>query len=191
MSTDSFGSAVSDCVAALDKLGLPYAIIGGVAVISYGVARATADVDATIPGESLDLDALLSTLEQSGFQRRLPDAAAFARQAHVLLLRHRESQVPIDLTLAWLPFELDMLRSVEHRDFAGVSIPVPSVTDLLIMKLVAHRPKDLGDAEFLVRAQTVDLIRVRRVLSEFCTLLEDDERLSTLDRLEATRAGNF
>lgn len=186
MSQDGFASAVAACVAALGKLGSRHAIIGGVAAISYGVARGTADVDACIPGAAIDTDSLLATFEQGGFERRLPDAAAFARKAHVLLLRHRASQVPIDLTLAWLPFELAMLASVEHRNFAGIAIPVPSATDLVIMKLVAHRPKDLGDVESIVRLHPVDFVRARLVLEEFCAVLEDEERLATLHRLETS-----
>jgi predicted nucleotidyltransferase len=188
VSQQRFTSALAACVAALEELGLSHAIIGGVAAISLGVARLTADIDVTIAAEAVDLDALLASLEQLGFERRLPDAAAFARQSQVLLLRHQTSQVPVDLILAWLPFELEMLAAVERRDFAGVSIPVPSATDLLIMKLVAHRPRDLEDAEVLARLPGIDFARAHRVLAEFCAVLEDEERLGSLARLERAAA---
>lgn len=44
----AFSEALRALVAALDELGAPAAIIGGVAVIVHGVPRATVDVDATV-----------------------------------------------------------------------------------------------------------------------------------------------
>lgn len=186
MTGGAFESAVGALTAALRGLAIPHAIIGGVAVISYGIARATVDVDVTIPGEGVEIDGLIAALEKAGFDQRISDAATFARRSQVLLLRHRASQVPVDLALAWLPFEREMLAATVQRAFAGLSIPVPSVTDLLIMKIVAHRPKDVGDAEQLVRTHAIDFARARRVLGEFCVALEDDERLATLERLAAS-----
>lgn len=184
MSEEVFERAVAACRDALRATGVGHVFIGGVAVLSYGVARATVDVDATIDASGVDLAGLLTQLEARGFEARLPDAVEFARRSNVLLVRHVATQVPFDLTLGWLPFEVELIGSVVERAFAGTRIPVPTVTDLLIMKVVAHRPKDVGDAEALVRLHPVDFIRARRVLAEFCAVLEDDSRLQTLDRLE-------
>lgn len=86
-------------------------------------------MDASIAGELVSVERLMSFFTPYGFDVRLPDAVAFARRSNVLLLRHTPSGVPIDITLAWLPFETEMLEATERRDFAGVPIPVPTVTE--------------------------------------------------------------
>lgn len=52
------------------------------------------------------------------------------------------------------------------------------------MKLVAHRAKDIDDALQLVRRHPVDFDRVRRVVSQFCEILDDDARMLTIAKLE-------
>lgn len=54
-------------------------------------------------------------------------------------------------------------------------------------KLVASRPQDLKDAEGLMvlHGPTMDLDRVRRLVSEFAAILDDNERPRNLERLIA------
>lgn len=78
------------------------AIIGGIAVNANGVARTTADIDATTPGADLDVAELHSALRKEGFRPRISDAVRFARQNQVLLLEHVETGIELDLSLAWL-----------------------------------------------------------------------------------------
>jgi hypothetical protein len=66
-------------------------LIGGVAVILRGVARVTDDVDATVWAEQLDVDHVLAILSRHDIVPRIPDAADFARERQVLLLRHELS----------------------------------------------------------------------------------------------------
>ena len=57
----------------------------------------------------------------------------------------------------------------------------------MVYKLIAARPRDIDDAEGLlaIHAATMDLPRVRRVVKELATALEDEERPQILDRLIA------
>ena len=60
--------------------------------------------------------------------------------------------------------------------------------DLVVMKMVAHRPQDLIDVESILDAQPrVDLRRVRRWLSEFAAALETPELLEVLEAILARR----
>jgi hypothetical protein len=52
-------------------------------VIARGVPRQTVDIDGTIWGEALDLDALLATLARQQLVPRIADAREFARHRHV------------------------------------------------------------------------------------------------------------
>jgi hypothetical protein len=50
--------ALAALSAGLERAGAPYMIIGGVAVIAYGVKRLTTDADAVVQGNAFDVKAL-------------------------------------------------------------------------------------------------------------------------------------
>ena len=170
---------------ALDDLGAPCMIIGGVAVIALGVARLTVDIDATVAAAETDADRLAGALGRQGIHPRIDDAIAFARARHVFLGVHEASGTPVDVSLAWLPFEGDAIRARQEHDFAGVRIPIPRAEDLLIYKLVASRPRDIDDAESLLilHGPAMDLARIRRIVGEFAAVLEDEARPRALEAL--------
>ena len=110
---------------------LPSMIIGGIAVIARGVQRQTIDVDATVWGDSLILRGCLgrgSGAASSGAP--IADAIEFARQHQILLLEHRASGTPVDVGLAWLPFERQALERATIVDFGGVPVRVATPEDL-------------------------------------------------------------
>jgi hypothetical protein len=170
---------------ALDEIEAPSMIIGGVAVIALGVPRLTVDIDATVAAVALDLERLVDLLGRHGIHARIPDALAFARAQQVFLCVHEASGTPVDISLAWLPFEDDALRLRQTCDYAGVPIHVPRPEDLLIYKLIAARPRDIEDAEGLLvlHAAAIDVGRVREVVGQFAAVLDDLERPQTLERL--------
>jgi hypothetical protein len=175
---------------ALTAAEVRWLIIGGVAVIARGVARFTADVDATIRARDVPLERLFETLGRHHIVPRIDQALEFARERQVLLLRHDPSGVPLDVSLAWLPFEEAAIEHGEDHDYAGVPIRIPLVEDLIIYKVVASRPHDLDDAErlLLLYGPRVDVRRLRALVAEFADALDDVGRPATLERMLA-RAG--
>lgn len=168
-----FGQALKGLSAFLSRSGLKGVVIGGVAVIARGVPRFTADVDVALvppPGGAREV---LDRLAAFGFGPRIPDAEAFANENLVVLARHEATGVDVDVWLAHLAFEHDAIRHAERVSFGGAALPVPRPTDLVIYKMVAARPKDLGDVEALVLGGAdVDVDRVRAALREFDALLD-------------------
>jgi hypothetical protein len=185
--TGKFAQAVSAVVSALAELPSPGMLIGGVAVILHGVPRVTRDVDATIDARSMDLDALAAHFEAHGIVPRVADALAFAQKSQVLLLRHAASGVDVDVSLAWLPFELEAIagrQAVSSRRFrAQIARP----EDLVIYKAIAWRPQDQQDVERLLtlHGRHMDLTRVRTVVAELAAAIDADERLGELERVIA------
>jgi len=180
----SFKDALRAVAAALDDVAAKGMVIGGVAVIARGVARATRDVDATVALEG-DVEALVTELERENLVPRIGDAVAFARTNQVLLLTHRPSAVDVDLSIAWLPFELEALAAAERVLLAGVSVRVARAEDLVIYKAIAWRPQDQQDVERLLtlHGKTMDLARIRRLVAEFAEALEEPERVNDVERL--------
>lgn len=188
MASESFATALRALTLALREQRAPSLIIGGVAVIAHGNARLTKDIDASIDGTSVDIEDLLQHFEGHGITPRISGAAAFARRHQVLLVRHDATGVPIDVSFAFIPWELEALLRGETVVQDGIEFRVPTPEDLLIYKLVASRPKDVEDATAIAQMHVsrIEFARVRQVLREFCAVLEDDSRLTTLDRIEAS-----
>ena len=188
---EGFLDALASLQRALDAAPASSMVIGGVAVIAHGIPRLTVDIDATLAARGVDLDVLNAAFFRHGITPRITDAIAFARQRHVFLGVHERSGTPVDVSLAWLPFEETALLNAEICDYAGVRIRIPRPEDLLIYKLIASRPRDIDDAEGLLtlHAAAMDLARVRTVVNEFAALLDDAERPLTLERLIAKAGG--
>lgn len=169
--------AIAALGAALDSMGLPWMLIGGIAVVSRGVARMTDDVDATVVGAKIDLEAAVAIFARHGIVPRIDDALPFARQRQVLLLRHAPSDTPLDLSLAWLPFELEAIERAQRLDLGGIDAPVATIEDLLVYKAIAWRPRDRDDIERLVATgHAIDLARVRAIVEQLADALEEPER---------------
>jgi predicted nucleotidyltransferase len=160
-------------------------IIGGIAVIARGVPRQTVDIDATMWAEGLDVDAIVPTLAAEGLVLRTTDAAAFARERHVLLLRHEPTGTPLELILAYLPFERTALERADVVDFGGVRVHAATAEDLIIYKAVAWRDRDRSDVERLLvlHGRSIDLERVRGLVREFATALDEPERVAEFETL--------
>jgi len=84
-------------------------------------------------------DAFLAAGKRHGFEPRVPDALALARELRMLLLRHTPSGVDIDISVGSLLFEEEALARGQHRKVGGVLLLLPTPEDLIIMKAVAHR----------------------------------------------------
>jgi hypothetical protein len=187
--------ALLEALAALDRtlrrLAAPAMIIGGIAVIARGVPRQTVDIDATIWGEAITIDQLVAELARDGIVPRTADAGEFARRHQVLLLRHASTGTPLEISLAWLPFEREALNRSSEVDFGGVAIRVAAVEDLVIYKAVAWRDRDRADIErLLVQHGTgIDLARIRGVIGEFADALDDPGRIDEFDALVRRSSG--
>lgn len=193
---DAFLAAVAAVAGAFRELPVRAMIIGGVAVIARGVPRLTVDVDGTVWGEGLSLDALFDTLERHDVVPRIADARDFARARDILLMRHQPSGTPVEISLAGLLFEREALERATFEDIAGIVVPVARAEDLIIYKAVAWRHRDRADVERLLvlHGPRVDLGRIRAIVSQVAEVLEEPSRLGELEAIidrvrEATGEG--
>lgn len=173
-------AALADALAAAPAPGM---VIGGVAVIARGVPRQTIDIDATVRAEGLSLGDLLATFAHHEIVPRVRDIEGFARRSQVLLLEHRPSRTPVDISLAWLPFEHEALARASEVEFGGVRIPIAQPEDLIVYKVVAWRDRDKSDVERLLvlHGRELDLDRVRSLVRQFAEALEEPRRVEEFE----------
>jgi len=165
-------------------------VIGGVAASILGRPRFTRDIDAVVLVEEEAWPEFLSSGSSFGFQPRRTDALEFARKTRVLLVRHEQSGIDVDVSFGSLPFEKELIARAVLMDVGGVRAPLPTVEDLIILKAVAHRSRDLVDIESLVEVNTrLDEARIVRWVKDFASALEMPELLSDLEALLNRRHG--
>src|SRR3972149_3908803 len=168
----------------LERLGGRGVILGGVATGFHGKPRFTVDVDAMVLASVNDIPQLLLFAKEEGIEPRIENVDGFARKNRVLLLRHTSSKVNIDISLGVLPFEEEAVeRSVIHN-LGTLSIRLPTPEDLIIMKAIAHRPKDLEDIRTIAeKYQTLDVERIQQWVSAFAEILEQPELWNQIEPL--------
>jgi len=161
-----------------------FLIIGGIAVSLLTRPRTTQDIDVLTLLDESQWQVFLKNGHRFGFEARINDALGFAQKNRVLLLRHVKSGVNIDISFGLLPFEQEsMQRKIVHR-IGALKVPLPTPEDLVIMKMVAHRPQDMIDVKTIMRTYPkMDQKRVQRWVKEFSRVLENPEILSDLEKL--------
>ena len=70
---------------------------------------------------------------------RISDPIEFALKSRVLLLKHNQTKIDIDISLGALPFEQEMIERAIEFTTPELTVQVATPEDLIITKAVAHR----------------------------------------------------
>ena len=116
----------------LDGWNWRFCLIGGMAVLRWGEARFTRDVDlALLTGFGHEND-YISRLLDAGYTGRIADPVEFALRHRVLLLT-APNGVPVDIALAALPFEAQAIERATSFEFAAdCPLRTCSAEDLIV-----------------------------------------------------------
>jgi len=148
----------------------------------------TQDIDALAIVPEANWVKVIESAAQHGIVPRIEAALEFAHRSRVLLLRHGASAIDIDLVFGALPFEYAAVERSEAHDIGGLRVRLPRVEDLLVMKAIARRPKDMEDIRGLLDAHPrIDLSAARGWIKEFSTAMSMSDMLHDFDRLVAQR----
>lgn len=153
LSVEQIDLAVGEVGELAQQAGVRVLLVGGVAMHHYGSDRFTADVDFAADGPVPEL-AAETPLSFGGYQSHTPGG------------------VPVDLILRDDDFKAIFEEALLHpRRIEGVAVPVVSPEYLVLMKMVARRPKDELDLEALLGLGVVDVDKargmVRRLLGAY------------------------
>ena len=180
--------ALRDLIKWLQKKHVPGVVVGGVAASILGRPRMTRDIDALILLEEKYWEEFLIDGAKFGFFPRLSDCVAFAKKSRVLLVRHKPSGIDVDITISKLPFEKEAIARAVWLDIRRIRLPLPAPEDLIIMKAIAHRPRDLADIESIFDVHTkLNLRRIRKWVKEFSSAIEIPEILKDLENILARK----
>ena len=159
-------------------------IIGGVAVGLLGKPRYTADVDAVVLLSTKDISNFVQLAHAEDIVPRIENAEDFARKSRVLLMKYAPTDTEIDVSLGIMPFEEEMIERGEIKSFANLSVRLPTPEDLIIMKAIAHRPKDLEDIRTIVdNYPDLDHHRIELWVRDFAELMETPELWGQIEKI--------
>jgi hypothetical protein len=178
--------ALSDAVAILERLGMTYAVMGGLAVRIWSIPRATRDVDLTIAASADDIKRLATEFEDLGYT--MPEAYAKGwtdKVAQMPLIKFRwyaaGGDLDIDIFVADTPFQHAYVERRVRARAQGLDMWVVTAEDLILQKLVAARPRDLIDV--------TDVLFMQGTLDE-AYMRQWADRLGARDSLENALANH-
>lgn len=177
------GQTLADLAPLLEGLGLRWYVFGAQAAIHYGSPRATADVDVTVELGTLAPMAFVKHLEERGIVARIELSDDFIERTRVLPMQHRATGMGVDIVLAGPGPEETFLSRAHLTRFGDVTVRIASPTDVIVMKVLAGRPKDVDDIVGILRSapEGLDVSEARALLAELSELLDQSDLVPTLD----------
>lgn len=153
---------VERVLAALEKAGVRYLVVGGVALVLHGYLRTTIDLDLVLQLDPDNLEKALTTFGDLGFVPQAPvplhsfadpaNREIWTQEMHMVVFSlwhpdHRGFAVDLFLQEPF-DFEVAYLGALKVQ-LQGVEATVLSRQDLVEMKRATGRPRDLEDIEIL------------------------------------------
>jgi hypothetical protein len=177
--------AAAELQSVCQSQGWQFCFIGGLALQRWGEPRETVDVDLSLLA-GFGQEQLFSQELLKHFEPRISNAADFARERRVLLLRSTNG-VGLDVALAALPYEELMIhRSSNFEYLPGLSLRTCSAEDLIVLKAFAGRGQDWADVERVIVRQTGKL-DWNYIREQLMPLAELNDTPGIMDQLEARR----
>ncbi len=166
----AFQQTLVGAVQALRSIGLPFALIGGVAVSTRTEPRFTQDVDFIVSTQS---DQVAQQLAHGMFQRGFTQHALLedTRTGRIATMRLLKDGMIVDLLVGATGIEDEVVAGATSVDLPGVGpCLVASVAGLLALKTLArcnrNRPDDEADLHRLVAvADARELVEARRLVA--------------------------
>lgn len=139
-----------------------YLIVGGIAVNLHGYARLTMDMDLMLDLSEPNMEQAVLALERLGYMPRAPVKAAelvsgekrreWIAQKRAVVFTFIHPAAPFKMIDIFLDNPVDFDKAFERRtllNIGGVAVDVASVEDLINMKTISGRPRDMEDVEHL------------------------------------------
>ncbi len=122
-----------------------YIVIGGIAAGTIGEARATGDVDVDIIISRENIPAFLDKAAKDGFKVSMKRCLESAEQTGVFQINYEDFH--IDFVIASTNVETSAFERAQVRKLYGIKAFFPTPEDMILLKIIPGRDKDLLDAK--------------------------------------------
>ena len=151
----TFETALKDIAALFNKHHIDYMVIGGLANAKWGQPRATLDIDITIWVQDDEIEHIISIFQQT-YTIRVDNPFEFIAETRVLPVKTPEDQ-PIDIIFGALPFEQQAIERAVEVIIGHSAIKFCTAEDLILLKIISDRQRDLEDIEGIINFQKENL----------------------------------
>jgi predicted nucleotidyltransferase len=182
-----FGGLLARLTRALARGDLQFVVVGGQAVLLHGEPRLTQDIDITMAASPERLDDVLAVCDALGLVPLPEDVREFVSETFVLPAADPATGVRVDMIFSNTDYEQSAVSRAQLVEIEGVQVPFATAEDLLLLKLFAGRPRDIEDADGIVRrkGRSLNWPYIRHWAAEFERVPGRETLTEAVDRLES------
>ncbi len=164
-----FQKLIVKIVKRLDRNSIPYMLIGGQAVLLYGIVRLTEDIDITLGVDIDKLNQMKKILKETGLAIPKSINDNFVKKTNVLVGIDKDTGIRVDFIFSFTPYEKQALKKARKVRLNNYKVNFASCEDTIIHKMFAARPRDLEDAKILLQKNIkgLDTLYIKKWLKEF------------------------
>ncbi len=157
MASEAVRSVLNHVCRAIESLGHPFALIGGLALAVWSHPRTTRDIDLLVKLERTDIDDFVEHFKLQGCRpKKTPPLHVVGDHSFLQFLYTPPGEfydVQFDLLLAESPMQQSALARSVETTVSGLDRPIRVLecNDLILFKLSAGRMIDRADAAMLLR----------------------------------------
>jgi predicted nucleotidyltransferase len=167
----------------LNSGGYNYIIIGGIAASTIGEPRVTADVDVDIEINKEDVPDFLNKAKKAGFKVPLKKCIESVKRMGVFQISFGDYH--IDFIIASTELEKEVFERAKTLKLYGIKAFFPSSEDLILLKIIPGRDKDLLDVKSIILRHKgkLDTRYLKTWARKLCDEAEDMRIWNVLDKL--------
>ena len=160
-----------------------YIIIGGIAAGTIGESRATGDVDVDIIISRENIPAFLDKAEKARFKVLKKKCIKSAEQTGVFQINYEDFH--IDFIIASTNVETSAFERAQVRKLYGIKAFFPTPEDMILLKIIPGRDKDLLDAKNIILRHKgkLDIRYLKKWATKLCDEAENMRIWITLNEL--------
>lgn len=145
--------------------GVPYALIGGIAVIALGQPRTTMDVDALVRLEPAQAEAFSQAAADEGLRVSAQDVIDAIDDASHVTVHDATSAWHVDVKTARSDEEQAEIENAVEVELGGGRLRIVTAEDVIAFKLLFGSERDLADARSILgrRGGKLDMPRLERL----------------------------
>ncbi len=146
----------------LNKRGVRYLVVGGVALVLTGVVRLTVDLDLMLDMSQKNLEKFVSAMTNLGYKPKMPVDATdlidpenrdkWMQEKNMVVFSFIKSKESFAIVDVFIDEPIDFEKSYSKKNIVmadGLGIPLVSLDDLKKLKRMSGRSQDIADIKAL------------------------------------------
>ena len=149
-----------DIVSICEHEPFTYAVMGGLAVRVHGIPRPTYDVDFQLTVDEDQLTRFVSLVEKRNYSIGEQYVAGWRDRVGGMPLIKLKTymadghSIDVDIFISETPFQISIMNRRVRLELEGKTMWFVSAEDLVLLKLLANRPRDVGDISDILFVQS-------------------------------------